>query len=156
MVEAAAPSGFATFSADVMATTFRVTLPEGNDASALADSVFAVFRQVDTRMSEWKDTSPLSAVNREAGVRPTQVPADLREVIRRGIEIGALTGNLSELDGQPFVHAHAVASGHDLLARTGHVMRARVSATVELFVHDFGGAIHRAPDAATGLKLWQL
>ena len=71
-------------------------------------------------------------------------------------EIGALTGNIAQLDGQPFVHAHAVVSGHDLLARTGHVMRARVSATVELFVHDFGGAIHRAPDAATGLKLWQL
>ena len=83
-----------------------------------------------------------------------------REYLRTDLdgdqEIGALTGNIAQLDGQPFVHAHAVVSGHDLLARTGHVMRARVSATVELFVHDFGGAIHRAPDAAIGLKLWQL
>ncbi len=95
--EAAAPSGFTTFSADVMATTFRVTLPEGDAAAALADSVFAVFRQVDTRMSEWKDTSPLSAVNREAGVRPVAVPADLRDVIRRGIEIGALSDGAFEI-----------------------------------------------------------
>ena len=48
-------------------------------------------------MSEWKDTSPLSAVNREAGVRPVAVPADLREVIRRGIEIGALTDGAFEI-----------------------------------------------------------
>ncbi len=75
-----------------MATTFRVTLPEGDDAAALAESVFTAFREVDARMSEWKDTSPLSSVNREAGVRPVPVPADLREVIRRGMEIGDLTG----------------------------------------------------------------
>jgi hypothetical protein len=83
-----------------------------------------------------------------------------REYLRTDLEgdqeIGGLTGNIAVLDGAPFVHAHAVLSGHDFLARTGHLMRARVSATVEIFVDDFGGAIHRALDAETGLKLWQL
>ena len=93
----AAPSGFVTFSTDVMATAFQITLPEGDGAAALADSVFAAFRDVDARMSEWKETSPLSAVNREAGTRPVAVPADLREVIRRGIEVGNLTGGAFDI-----------------------------------------------------------
>jgi uncharacterized protein len=80
----------------------------------------------------------------------------LRSELDGDQEIGVLTGNISQLEGQPFVHAHAVLSGHDFLARTGHVMRARVSATVEIFVHDFGGAIHRGMDAGVGLNLWQL
>jgi thiamine biosynthesis lipoprotein len=42
-------------------------------------------------MSEWKASSPLSAVNAAAGREPVAVPDDLRDVIRRGIEIGALT-----------------------------------------------------------------
>jgi uncharacterized protein len=80
----------------------------------------------------------------------------LRTELEGDQEIGSLTGNIAQLDGQPFVHAHAVLSGHDFLARTGHVMRARVSATVEIFVHDFGGAIHRGMDPGIGLNLWQL
>jgi hypothetical protein len=83
-----------------------------------------------------------------------------REYLRTDLEgdqeIGVLTGNITQLDGQPFVHAHAVLSGDDFLARTGHVMRARVSVTVEIFVHDFGGAIHRGMDPGIGLNLWQL
>jgi predicted DNA-binding protein with PD1-like motif len=72
-------------------------------------------------------------------------------------EIGSLTGNLTRLDGAPFVHVHAVVAGRDFTARTGHLMRAHCSATVELFVHDFGAEpIDRKPDAAVGLNLWKL
>jgi predicted DNA-binding protein with PD1-like motif len=72
------------------------------------------------------------------------------------LEIGALVGNITRLDGEPFVHAHVVVGGRDTIAHTGHLMAARCAATVELFLHDFGGAIHRAPDPAIGLNLCQL
>jgi hypothetical protein len=72
-------------------------------------------------------------------------------------EIGGLTGNLTLLDGAPFVHVHAVVAGRDFAARTGHLMRAHCGATVELFVHDFGAEpIHRRPDADIGLNLCKL
>jgi hypothetical protein len=72
-------------------------------------------------------------------------------------EIGGLTGNLTLQDGAPFVHVHAVVAGRDFVARTGHLMRARCSATVELFVHDFGAEpIHRRPDTDIGLNLCKL
>jgi thiamine biosynthesis lipoprotein ApbE len=67
------------FHSEVMATTIQALLPEGPDAPALAETVFAVFRTVDARMSEWKPTSPLSAVNAAAGEEPVPVPADLRQ-----------------------------------------------------------------------------
>ena len=38
-------------------------------------------------------------------------------------EIGSLTGNFSELDGQPFPHCHAVIAGEDFAAHTGHLFR---------------------------------
>jgi len=91
------PVDYTTFEDTVMATTIRVTLPEGPEASAAAATVFDIFRQVDARMSEWKDSSPLAAVNRAAGIAPVAVPEDLRRVIQRGIEIGDSTGGAFDL-----------------------------------------------------------
>jgi hypothetical protein len=49
-------------------------------------------------------------------------------------EIGALTGNFSELDGEPFPHCHAVIAGDDFIAHTGHLFRGVVSVTCEVQV----------------------
>jgi len=87
--------GWATFEAEVMATTVRVTVPRaaaGTSAEDSAEAVFEVFRRVDAEMSEWQESSPLSEVNRRAGGEAVAVPAELRETIRRGIEVGELTG----------------------------------------------------------------
>lgn len=80
---------------DIMATPIGVML-RIEDADA-ADSVFDVFRDVDAAMSEWKDTSPLSAVNRAAGTSAIAVPADLRALLRRGIEVGRMTGGAFDI-----------------------------------------------------------
>lgn len=80
-----------TFQGEAMATRWVVTLPEGDGAAEAVDAVFAIFADVDARMSEWKDGSPLSNVNRNAGVTPVPVPSDLRALIARGVRIGALT-----------------------------------------------------------------
>ncbi len=84
-------SAFETFVDEVMSAPLQVTV-RTERGRADADLVFDTFRSVDARMSEWKPTSPLSAVNRSAG-RPEAVlvPQDLRAVVRRGMEIGALT-----------------------------------------------------------------
>jgi len=47
-------------------------------------------------------------------------------------EIGALTGNFSELDGRAFPHCHLVIAGADFVAYTGHLFRARVTVTCEI------------------------
>lgn len=71
-------------------------------------------------------------------------------------EIGALVGNFAILDGNPFAHVHAVLGGRDFAAVTGHVMRARCSATVEIFVHDYASPVERRFVAEIGLNLCRL
>lgn len=88
---AAEPTTFRSFSGDVMFTRFELRLPDREGADDAAKAVFALFEEVDARMSEWKPTSPLSAVNREAGVSAVPVPDDLRAVVQQGIEIGRRT-----------------------------------------------------------------
>ena len=56
----------------------------------------------------------------------------VRRTFHGDFEIGALTGNLSELDGQPFPHCHVVIAGEDLVARTGHLFRGVVTVTCEV------------------------
>lgn len=82
---------FETFVDDVMSAPIEVTV-RAERGRADADLVFDTFGSIDARMSEWKSSSPLSAVNRAAGrAEAVPVPADLRAVVRRGIEIGVLT-----------------------------------------------------------------
>jgi FAD:protein FMN transferase len=86
-----AATGFTTFTTPVMGTEIQAILPEGPGAAAAAESVFAVFHEVDARMSEWKPTSPLSEVNAAAGERAVAVPKDLRDLLHRSLEIGRMT-----------------------------------------------------------------
>ncbi len=90
--------GYTRSSVEIMSTVVEVVLPDDRNASAHADTVFAIFRKVDADMSEWKETSPLSEVNRRAGDGTgVPVPDDLRAVIRRGIEFGDLTGGAFDI-----------------------------------------------------------
>lgn len=73
-----------------MATPITVEAPASQIEQAAA-IVFAVFSEVDARMSEWKDTSPLSALNRSAGIEPVRLPPDLMEVLHRSLAIAEMT-----------------------------------------------------------------
>lgn len=93
-VRASRAPRFATFDGDAMSTTWQVTLPERGDptgAAAAAADCFALFRRLDLELSEWKDGSPLSAVNRAAGVAPVAVPDELFGLVSRAVEIGRET-----------------------------------------------------------------
>lgn len=70
-------------------------------------------------------------------------------------EILNATGNVAMKEGEPFVHLHITASGHDGTAIGGHVMPG-----CEVFVAEAVFRIHagdmpvREPDPARGLALW--
>ena len=72
-----------------MTTEIGVTLPA--DHAADAEVVFAVFRHVEDTANEWKDGSPLAAVNHAAGLHPVAIPPDLRALLQRGIQEGEET-----------------------------------------------------------------
>src|SRR5512137_2683292 len=67
----------------------------------------------------------------------------VRRVFRGDFEVGALTGNISELDGAPFTHLHAVIAGEDLVAHTGHLFRGETTVTCEVQVVTDPGVFRR-------------
>ena len=70
------------------------------------------------------------------------------------VEIASCTGNISLLEGEPFVHAHAVLVDSSGTILAGHLVRGTIFAA-ELFVQELAEAnLHRAWDKQTGLKLW--
>ena len=74
----------------------------------------------------------------------------VRRVFRGEHEILSLIGNLSVLEGAPFLHCHLTLAGRDFVAYGGHLSRAVVSVTCEVHVVTSPGAIVRAARADLG------
>jgi len=71
------------------------------------------------------------------------------------LEMAACMGNVSDLDGEPFAHTHAVLSRDDGSTVAGHLNSATVFAG-ELYVRTFDAELERAHDEPTELDLWPL
>jgi len=71
-------------------------------------------------------------------------------------EVTNLTGNISRLEGEPTAHIHVTLSDNKFAALAGHLWKATVSGTVEIFIHTFQAAVPRAKDPETGLNLLRL
>lgn len=73
-------------------------------------------------------------------------------------ELISMQGNVTQLDGKPFVHAHAALSRTDgtNAAIGGHLKEAHVAATVEIFLIALDVTISRKIDDETGLKLMDI
>jgi predicted DNA-binding protein with PD1-like motif len=71
-------------------------------------------------------------------------------------EIVALYGNITVVDGKPFIHAHASLGDKTFAVSGGHLREAVVSATCEITLTRFRDDIERKKDEATGLFLLDL
>jgi uncharacterized protein len=74
-------------------------------------------------------------------IRPTR--QYVKKVFTGEHEVGALTGNFSELDGEPFPHCHVLIAGEDLAAHTGHLFRGVATVTCEVQVVTDPGVMRR-------------
>ncbi|MDP7008284.1 MAG: FAD:protein FMN transferase [Phycisphaerales bacterium] len=93
----------------IMGTQIQVTAP-----AYCHEIVFRIFEEVDQEMSEWKQHSPLTSVNKNAGKQPTVVPPELFDTVKRSLRIAELSEgafdptwaslwNLWKFDGTNFV-----------------------------------------------------
>ena len=69
-------------------------------------------------------------------------------------EIVALHGNITTVDGKPFIHAHVALGDNTFAVRGGHLKEAVVAATCEIVLVRFRDEIGRREDEASGL--WRL
>jgi predicted DNA-binding protein with PD1-like motif len=77
----------------------------------------------------------------------------IETVLEEELELAALQGNLTRVDGAPFLHAHVVLTRRDGQALGGHLMSARISVTVELALTPMAIEATRTLSPHCGLKL---
>ena len=58
-------------------------------------------------------------------------------------EITSLLGDVSILENNIIIHAHATISGPDMIAKAGHVKKIIISVTCEMVLEVFEGKIER-------------
>lgn len=78
-----------------------------------------------------------------------------KRVIEEDMEILSLSGNLSRMNGAPYVHVHGSFASLDAVYG-GHLNSARISATAELVIDVFQVEVERKFDEETGLNLMKL
>ena len=79
----------------------------------------------------------------------------LRRRFPEEAELIDFVGNVTRVDGRPFVHAHAVISGSDFVARGGHFFQGVVCVTMECRLSPTQ-PVDRIFEPTVGLKLMAL
>lgn len=71
-------------------------------------------------------------------------------------EIVSLTGNISLVENEPFLHIHTVISNNNFETFGGHLKEATVSATCEVILTNLNAETGREMDDEIGLRLLKL
>ena len=69
-------------------------------------------------------------------------------------EITSLLGNITTMDGVPYLHLHVTLTDATFLAFGGHLTSAVVSGTCELFIQTIDGTLERRFDSEIGLNVF--
>ena len=72
------------------------------------------------------------------------------------MEIANLTGNISTLDGELYLHIHIVVGLSDYTALAGHMLSGHVSVAGELVIEDLGIEAKRKFDPEVGINAYDL
>lgn len=132
-----------------MEPSFLIRLPKGGD---LVETITKVFRTKSIRKAAFNligaiDDCVLGFYNED------------RKYVNRDFkgrfEIVSCIGNVSEKDGEVFVHAHIIISDSEYKCHGGHLMSGAQIFAAELFGVPVPGDIPvRQNDEPTGLALW--
>jgi predicted DNA-binding protein with PD1-like motif len=133
-----------------MESSFLVRLPTGED---LLHALTSEFERRSIRKAAF---SVIGAVAGATLGYYDQVAKQYRNKEFQGrFEILACVGNVSEKEGQIFVHAHALLAGADFICFGGHLVPGTPIFAAELSAVEVPGEPPvRGLDAHTGLFLW--
>jgi predicted DNA-binding protein with PD1-like motif len=94
--------------------------------------------------------------NAELGFFDLDSKSYQRKKISGNLELIHFGGNITLVEGVPFIHAHAIVSGPDFAPQAGHFFCATVAITGEFVIHRADWSVRRIQDPFTGLKLMDL
>ncbi len=78
------------------------------------------------------------------------------EKFEEDFELLSLKGNVSEMEGAPYVHLHVMLGKGDYSVIGGHLVSAVISLTGEIVIDVTDGIVERAKDEKVGLNLWKV
>lgn len=79
-----------------------------------------------------------------------------RRAVSPVAEVVGFGGNISILEGRPFIHAHIIIVGPDHRVTGGHLFSATVAITLEVYVRVVRGRLVRQHDPTTGFNFWHI
>jgi thiamine biosynthesis lipoprotein len=96
------PCAFAATARSVrskMGSRFEVTAVHADDAIAwrAVEAAYAEIDRLESLISEWIETSEVSALNRSAGVRPERVSPEVLALVERALSVSRLTGGAFDI-----------------------------------------------------------
>ena len=109
--------------------------------------------QEDISLAEVSGLGAASEV--ELGLFDTDTKAFQGKCLKGAYEIASLTGSITRKDGEPYLHLHGVI-GNPVKGEChgGHLVRAVISATAEIFVDILPGEVGRRMSREIGLNLF--
>lgn len=98
-----------------MGTALEVTVDAATEGEAMAvfSSVEQEMKRIEGQMSEWKETSPVSEVNRAAGERPVKVPKELFNVISAACKVSEISGGAFDITWASMRRLWDFSPGHE-------------------------------------------
>ncbi len=72
------------------------------------------------------------------------------------MEIASLSGNVTGMNDQPYIHLHVTMADQKHILHGGHAIALRVGATCEMFVRVLDGQVTREKNEELGINLWKL
>lgn len=89
------------------------------------------------------------------GLFKTSTKEYLKTQITGDHELTSITGNISRMNGEVYLHIHATLTDDTYKAVGGHLTSAVISGTCELFITEVEGEVEREFDGGVGLNLFR-
>ena len=130
--------------------TYMLRIDVGEE---ILESLKAVCAREGIRLAQ---VSAIGAADRAAvGVYDLAEKQYHREDLEGFMEIANLSGSVTEMNGEPYIHLHATLADQRNVVHGGHVISMRVGATCEMFVQVLDGSVTREKDEGLGINLWK-
>lgn len=99
----------------------------------------------------------IGAVNKaKIGLFNTKTMEYNSTILEGDMEIVSLAGNITEMNGEVYIHLHIALSDDTFNVKAGHLNMAIISATGEIFIQAIDGVVDREFNEDIGLNLLKL
>ena len=116
----------------------------------------AVKKVAEKEKVKLASVSALGAVNEfTVGVFKTDDKKYVSNEFKGEFEIVSLTGSISTMDGETYMHLHMSAGDIEGKVFGGHLNCAKVSATCEMFIDVLDGSVDRKFSEEVGINLFE-